>query len=62
MTGVAKLLKKSIVFGGDNALREDLIKVTPKMMILWGILVLGSLLLLWMAFSLLKNQTGHTET
>ena len=43
------------VLGSEDVLKEDLIKVTPKNMILWGVLVFGSLLLLFMAFSMLKS-------
>jgi len=49
------------VLGGEEVLKEDLIKVTPKNMILWGVLIFGSLLLLFMAFSMLKS-TPKNET
>jgi len=49
------------VYGGEDMLKEDLIKVTPKNMILWGVLIIGSLLLLFMAFSMLKS-TSNNET
>ena len=48
---------KMDVFGGGDVLKEDLISVTPKNMILWGVLILGSLLLLFMAFSMLKSTS-----
>lgn len=49
------------VLGGEEVLKEDLIKVTPKNMILWAVLIFGSLLLLFMALSMLKN-TSKNET
>ena len=53
----ASTSNKVDVFGGGDVLKEDLIKVTPKNMILWGVLVIGSLLLLFMAFSMLKSTS-----
>lgn len=47
------------VLGGENVLKEDLIKVTPKTMVLWGILIAGSLLLLFMALSMLKSTSKN---
>lgn len=59
----ASMSTKIDLFGGEEVLKEDLIKVTPKNMILWGVLVFGSLLLLFMAFSMLKsapkNETSN---
>ena len=60
MIAVAKTSNKMDVFGGEEVLKEDLIKVTPKNMILWGVLVIGSLLLLFMAFSMLKSTPKNT--
>ncbi len=50
-----------IKLAAENSLREDLIKVTPKAIALWGILVLDRLLLLLMAFSLLKSASNNDE-
>jgi len=49
------------VLGGEDVLKEDLIKVTPKNMILWGVLIMGSLLLLFMAFSMLKSTSKSED-
>lgn len=53
----ASISKNMKILGGEDALKEDLVKVTPKNMILWGVLILGSLLLLFMAFSMLKSTS-----
>ena len=49
------------VLGGEEMLKEDLIKVTSKNMILWGVLIFGSLLLLFMAFSMLKSTSKSED-
>jgi hypothetical protein len=49
------------ILGGEDVLKEDLIKTTPKNMILWGVLILGSLLLLFMAMSMLKSTSNDKE-
>ncbi len=53
----ASMSNKVEVLGGEEVLKENLIKVTPKNMILWGVLIIGSLLLLFMAFSMLKSTS-----
>lgn len=57
LIGLALTSSKLDMLGGEEVLKEDLIKVTPKNMILWGVLILGSLLLLFMAFSMLKSNS-----
>jgi hypothetical protein len=63
----AQLIAQSIIsnkanpLGGEDVLKEDLIKVTPKNMILWGVLVFGSLLLLFMAISMLKSSSNNEQ-
>jgi len=49
------------ILGGEEVLKENLIKVTPKTIGLWAILVIGSLMLLFMAFSLLKSSSKNGD-
>jgi len=49
------------VLGGEDVLKDDLIKVTPKTLALWGILIVGSLLLLFMALSMLKSTSKNGD-
>lgn len=58
----SSISNKANILGGDDVLKEDLIKVTSKNMILWGVLILGSLLLLFMAFSMLKSTSNSEES
>ena len=60
LIGFSSVSNKVDVLGGDEVLDEDFIKVTPKKMMLWAILVIGSLLLLFMAISMLKS-TAHDQ-
>ena len=61
LIGKPSKVKEGKVMGGENVLKEDLIKVNSKTITLWGVLVIGSLLLLMMAYSLLKNYSTNDE-